>query len=140
MTSGPISDPGTMDDCQCMITADTPNASLRQAMYGFTQAMGLDTSPVLRINHHPNSGSGQMPCSREEWEMRTQNIQNPLLARTTDTSLNLKDTSDIQRESPSRYTNERIQSCLSKTLNGQKSDPGLVGHRRDPLKGYTQDG
>ncbi len=57
-----------------------------------------------------------------------QNLQKKtyeILARTTDTSLSLNDTSDIQRESPSRYTNELIQSCLRKTLNGQKSDPGL---------------
>jgi hypothetical protein len=42
-----------------------------------------------------------MPCSRGEWEMGTQVIQNPLLARTTDTSLSLKDKNDIyiQRES-----------------------------------------
>jgi hypothetical protein len=71
--------------------------------------------------------------------MGTQVIQNPLLrlARTTDTSLSLKDTSVIQRESPSRYTNERIQSCLRKTLNGQKSDPGLDTegvHPKDSLK------
>jgi hypothetical protein len=52
-------------------------------------------------------------------------IQNPLLARTTGTLLTLKDTSDIQREFPSRYTNELIQSCLRKTLNSQKSDPCL---------------
>ncbi len=57
--------------------------------------------------------------------MGTQVIQNPLLVWTTDTSLSLKYTSDIQRESPSRYTNELIQSCLRKTLNGQKSDSGL---------------
>ncbi len=59
--------------------------------------------------------------------MGNQVIQNPLLARTTDTSLSLKDQFDIyiQRESPSRYTNEQIQSCLRKTLNGQRSDPGL---------------
>jgi hypothetical protein len=66
-----------------------------------------------------------MPCSIEERKMGTHVIQNPLLARTTDTSSSLKDTSDIQRESLSRYTNERIQSCLTKTLNDQKSDPGL---------------
>jgi hypothetical protein len=35
VNSGPISYPVTMDDC--MITFDTPNASLRQAMYGFRQ-------------------------------------------------------------------------------------------------------
>ncbi len=57
--------------------------------------------------------------------MGTQVIQNPLLARTTDTSLSLKDTSEIQAGSPLRYTDERIQSCLRKTLNDQKSD-----HRR----------
>ena len=123
MTSGPISDPVTMDDC--IVTFDTPNASLRQATYGFRQAVRLDTTPVLRTNHHPNSSSEQMPCSREEGEMGTQVIQNPLLARTTDTSLSLKDTSDIQTESSSRYTDERIQLCLRKTLNDQKSDPGL---------------
>jgi hypothetical protein len=94
-------------------------------MYGFNQAMSLDTSPVHRTNHHPNSDSEQMPCSREGGEMGTQVIHTPLLARTTHTSLSLKDTSDIQRESPSRYINERIQSCLRKTLNGQKSYPGL---------------
>jgi hypothetical protein len=69
--------------------------------------------------------------------MGTQDIQNPLLARTTDTSLSLKDTSVIQRESPSRYTDERIQSYLRKTLNGQKSDPGLDTegvHPKDSLK------
>jgi hypothetical protein len=69
--------------------------------------------------------------------MGTQVIQNPLLARTTDTSLSLKDTSDIQTESPSRYTDERIQSCLRKTLNDQKSDPGLDTegvHSMDILK------
>jgi hypothetical protein len=82
-----------------MITSDTPNASLRQAMYGFRQAMRLETTPVLRTSHHPNSSSEQMPGSREDGEMGTQVIQNPLLARTTDTSLSLKDTSDIQRES-----------------------------------------
>ena len=69
--------------------------------------------------------------------MGTLVIQNPLLAKTTDTSLSSKDTSDIQRESPSRYTNERIQSCLRKTLNGQKLDPGLDtegAHSKDSLK------
>jgi hypothetical protein len=99
--------------------------------------MRLDTTPVLRTNHHPNSSSEQMPCSREEGEMGTQVIQNPLLARTTDTSLSLKDTSDIQTESSSRYTDERIQSCLRKTLNDQKSDPGLDTegvHSMDTLK------
>jgi hypothetical protein len=55
----------------------------------------------------------------------TQVILNPLLVRTTDTSLSLKDPSDVQRDSPSRYTNELIQSCLRKTLNDQKSEPGL---------------
>jgi hypothetical protein len=78
-----------------------------------------------------------MPCSREEGEMGTQDIQNPLLARTTDTSLSLKDTSDIQTESSSRYTDERIQLCLRKTLNDQKSDPGLDTegvHSMDTLK------
>ncbi len=75
--------PVTMDDC--MITFDTPTASLRQATYGFRQAMLLDTTPVLRTNHHPNSSSEQMPCSREGGEMGTQVIQNRLLARTTDT-------------------------------------------------------
>jgi hypothetical protein len=67
----------------------------------------------------------------------TQVIQNPLLAMITDTSFSLKDTSDIQRESQSRYTNELIQSCLRKTLNGQKSDPGLDTegvHSMDTLK------
>ncbi len=39
MTSVPISDPVTMDDC--MITSDTPNASLRQATYGFRQEVLL---------------------------------------------------------------------------------------------------
>jgi hypothetical protein len=124
-----------MDDC--MITSDTPNASLQQAIYGFKQAMSLNTTPVLRTNHHPNSSSEQMPLSREEREMGTQIIQNPLLARTTDTSLSLKDTSDIQSESPSRYTNERIQPCRRKTLNGQKSVPGLDTegvHSKDTLK------
>ncbi len=69
--------------------------------------------------------------------MGTQIIQNPLLARTTDTSFSLKDTPDIQRESLSRYTNERIQSCLRKTLNDQKSDSGLDTeevHSIDTLK------
>ncbi len=135
MTSAPISDPVAMDDC--MITSDTPNAPLRQAMYGFDQVMSLDTTPVLRTNHHPNPSSEQLPCSRGEREMGTQVIQSPLLARTTDTSLSLKDTSDFQRESPSRYTNERIQSCLRKTLSGQKSDPGLDTegvHSKDTLK------
>jgi hypothetical protein len=82
--------------------------------HGFRQAMRLETTPVLRTNHHTNSSSEQMPCSREEGEMGTQNLQNPLLARNTDTSLSLKYTSDIQRESPSRNTNEWIQSCLRK--------------------------
>ncbi len=86
------------------------------SLMGFSQALRLDTTSVLCTNHYPNSSSEQMPCSREEGEMRTQVIQNPLLARTTDTSLSLKDTSDIQRES---------SSSLRKTLNGQKSDPGL---------------
>ncbi len=134
-TSGPISDTVTMDDF--MITFDTPTASLRQATYGFRQAMRLDTIPVLRTNHHPNSSSEQMPYSREEGEMGTQLIQNPLLARTTDTSLSLNNTSDIQTESPSRYTDERIQSCLRKTLNDQKSDPCLDTegvHSMDTLK------
>jgi hypothetical protein len=119
-----------------MITSDTPNTSLRQAMYGFRKAMRLDTTAVLHTNHHPNSSSEQMPC-REEGEMGSQVIQNPLPAMTTDTSLSLKDTSDIQRESPSRYTHERIQSCFRKTLNGQKSDPGLNTegvHSIDTLK------
>jgi hypothetical protein len=71
--------------------------------------------------------------------MGTQVMQNPFLARTTGTSLGLKDsdTFDIQRESPSRYTNERIQSCPRKTLNGQKSDLGLDSegfHSKDTLK------
>jgi hypothetical protein len=69
--------------------------------------------------------------------MGTQVIKDPLLARTTDTSLSLKDTSDIQRESPSRCTHERIQSCLRKTLNGHRSDPGLDiegVHSMDTLK------
>ncbi len=69
--------------------------------------------------------------------MGTQDIQNPLLARTTDTSLSLNDTSDIQTESSSRYTDELIQSCLRKTLNDQKSDPGLDTegvHSMDTLK------
>ncbi len=59
--------------------------------------------------------------------MGTQITPSPLLARTAYTpfKLSLKDTSDIQRESPTRYTNGRIQSCLRKTLNGQRSDPGL---------------
>jgi hypothetical protein len=35
VTSRPISDPVTMDDC--MFTFDTPTASLRQATYGFRQ-------------------------------------------------------------------------------------------------------
>ncbi len=35
LTSGPISDPVTIDDC--MITFDTPTGSLRQATYGFRQ-------------------------------------------------------------------------------------------------------
>ncbi len=51
--------------------------------------------------------------------------------------MSLKDTSDIQRESPSRYTNELIQSCLRKTLNGQISEPGLDTegvHSMDTLK------
>jgi hypothetical protein len=121
----------------CMIASDTPNASLRQAMYGFTQAMSLDTSPVLCINHHPNSGSEQMPSSRAEGEMGTQIVQNPLLARTTDTSLSLKETSDIQREFPSRHTNQRIQWCYRKTLTDQRSAPGLGTegiHAKDTLK------
>jgi hypothetical protein len=61
----------------------------------------------------------------------------PLTCKTTDTSLSLKDTSDIQWESLSGYTNERIQSCLRKTLNDQKSDPGLDTeevHSMDTLK------
>ncbi len=71
--------------------------------------------------------------------MGTQIIQNPLLARTADTSLSLKDTSDIQGESLSRYTNELIQLCTSsrKTQHGQKSDPGLDTegvHSKDILK------
>ncbi len=70
--------------------------------------------------------------------MGTEVIQNPLLARTTDTSSSLKDKSDIQTESPSRYTDERIQLSLRKTLNDQKSDPGL--DTEGPLNGYTQDG
>ncbi len=120
-----------MDDCT--ITSDTPNTSLRQAMYGFRQVMRLETTQALRSNHHPNSSSEQMPCSRDEGEI----IRNPLLARTTDTSLSLKDTSDIHRESPSRYTNEWIQPCLRKTWNDQKSDPGLDTegvHSKDSLK------
>ncbi len=135
MTSRPISDPVTMDNC--IVTSDTPNASLLQTMYGFRQAMRLDTTPVLRTNHHPNSSSEQMPCSREEGEMGTQVIQNTLLARNTDTPFSSKDASDIQRESLSRYTNERIQSCLRKTPNDQKSNPGLDTegvHSMDTLK------
>ncbi len=46
-------------------------------------------------------------------------------ARAADTSLSLKDTSDIHRKSPSRYMNERIQECLRKTPNSLKSDQGL---------------
>ncbi len=123
MTSAPISNPVTINGR--MITSYTPNASLLQSMYGFNQFMSLEPTPVLRTNHYPNSSSEQMPCSREGGEMGTQVIQNPLLARTADTSLSLKDTSDIQRESPSRNTNERIRSCPRKTLICQKSDTGL---------------
>ncbi len=47
VTRGPISDPVTMDDC--MITFDTPTASLRQATYGFRQAMRLDTTQLLEL-------------------------------------------------------------------------------------------
>jgi hypothetical protein len=106
-------------------------------MYGFTQVMSLEATPVLRTNHHTKPSSEQLLCSRGEWERGTQVIQNPLFARTTDTSLSLKDTSDIPRESPPRYTNELIQSCLRKTLDSQKSDPGLDTegvHSKDTLK------
>ncbi len=43
-------------------------------MYGFKQAVRLETTPVLRTNYHPNSSPEQMPCSREEWGMGTQVI------------------------------------------------------------------
>jgi hypothetical protein len=45
---------------------------------------------------------------------------------TVDTSLSLKDASGIQREPPSRYTNELIQPCPRKTLGGQISDQGSI--------------
>ncbi len=58
MTSRPISDPVTMDDC--MITFDTPTASLRQATYGFSHFLRpptmqpiTPTGPQIPLIPHP---------------------------------------------------------------------------------------
>jgi hypothetical protein len=55
VTRGPISDPVTMDDC--MITFDTPTASLRQATYGSRQTaptpFGAVHSTLLHVSTAP---------------------------------------------------------------------------------------
>ncbi len=61
----------------------------------------------------------------------------PLLARTTDTSLSSKDTSGIQRESPSRY--KWADSILFQEDTEWPEIRSRFGHRRGPLKGYTKD-
>jgi hypothetical protein len=60
VTSGPISDPVTMEDCT--ITSDTPNASLRQAMYGFRQ--GIPRSSRALPHDGPGGWVGNRGCGR----------------------------------------------------------------------------
>ncbi len=105
------------------------------ASYVWVQS-GYEPRDVLSTLHKPSS---QFRLRTDAMFKRRRGNGNSSytepLARITDTLLGLKDTSDILREFPSRYANERVQ-CLKKTLYGQKSDPGLDSegvHSKDRL-------
>ena len=110
-----------MDSVDYMVTSDTTAPPCGKLSPVSNRLRACETPPVLRTKIHPNAGSEQIQCSREEGKMGTNGY---LPARAADTSSSLKDTSDVT-ESPSRYINERIQQCPEKTPAGQKSNQGF---------------